>query len=428
VHVCRRWRQIVFESPHRLDLKIRCTSKTPVKENLSIWPAFPIAIDFRSSSPDSFLGDAIAVLEHTDRVGYLKLDLTGLQLETLAAMTLEPFPVLKHLIIHLKNEHYAPLLPDNFLGGSALRPLPLQRIELRNIAFPALPTFLLSAIDLVELRLCRIPSAGYPLPVAMAMCLATFPRLKSLFIQFQYTLLSPDETHPPPDTRNVLPALTNLQFTGPTNYMEDFVAHIDCPRLNQISIYCLIHAAIFQVVQLSGFLNRSASLCKYAKVRFHSDARSITFDLYRPINRTPGWDDLHPTIAISCQWCDWHIFRTLHKFSAILSTVVDLKLVGKFWNICDLRDEYYLEWLHFLHQFSVLKALYVSVPLAEGIGYVMQSVKREVVAEALPRLDLICLEGQTSSIDKFVAVRRLSGYPLIVVGTEVEFDRQFQTL
>src|ERR1700744_3866801 len=73
VHVCRRWRQIVFESPRFLDVKIRCTTNTPVKEKLSIWPAFPIAIDFRSTFFDSIPSDAIVAFEDTGRIGYLKL-------------------------------------------------------------------------------------------------------------------------------------------------------------------------------------------------------------------------------------------------------------------------------------------------------------------------------------------------------------------
>jgi hypothetical protein len=48
VHVCQRWRQIVFASPRRLNLQILCTHGTPVRKNLGIWPAFPIAIDYYS--------------------------------------------------------------------------------------------------------------------------------------------------------------------------------------------------------------------------------------------------------------------------------------------------------------------------------------------------------------------------------------------
>jgi hypothetical protein len=424
VHVCRRWRQIVFESPHRLDLKIRCTSKTPVRKNLGIWPVFPIAIDFRFSVSDSMTGDAIAALEHTDRVEYLKLYITELQLETFAIVTSKPFPMLKHLILHLKDEP-EPLLPDDFLGGSA--PC-LQIIRLSNIAFPALPTLLLSASSLVELQLRSLPVSGYISPVTMAICLATLPRLKTLAIQFQFAMFCPYEINPPPDSRAVLPALTSFEFTGTSMYLEDFVAYIDCPRLNQIVISYLIFGDNPQVAQLSRFFKRSISPpFRHAKIRFDSDACGVTFDLYCPTNSTTGWDDSHPAATIiSCWQIDWHLFRMLSKFSVILSTVADLKFVGKFEACHLLSDVFNLKWLLFLHQLSSLQALYVPSPLAEGFGDALKFIKGEVIAKAFPFLDLICLEGQASSIDKFLSVRQLFGCPLTIVGTEAEFDQRLR--
>jgi F-box-like len=44
VHVCQRWRYVVFSSPLRLDLRIYCSDKTPARETLDVWPAFPIEI------------------------------------------------------------------------------------------------------------------------------------------------------------------------------------------------------------------------------------------------------------------------------------------------------------------------------------------------------------------------------------------------
>jgi len=44
VHVCRRWRCIIFASPRRLDLRLVCTHKTPVRKSLDIWPPLPINI------------------------------------------------------------------------------------------------------------------------------------------------------------------------------------------------------------------------------------------------------------------------------------------------------------------------------------------------------------------------------------------------
>ena len=70
VHVCRRWRKIIFNSPRRLNLRILCTHGSPVRKNLDIWPAFPIDLQLCSQT-DLFPTDednAIAALEHRDRV------------------------------------------------------------------------------------------------------------------------------------------------------------------------------------------------------------------------------------------------------------------------------------------------------------------------------------------------------------------------
>jgi hypothetical protein len=64
VHVCQRWRYIVFSSPLRLDLRIYCKETTSVREKLDTWPSFlPIeAISYN-------LGDNIvAAFEHRERI------------------------------------------------------------------------------------------------------------------------------------------------------------------------------------------------------------------------------------------------------------------------------------------------------------------------------------------------------------------------
>ncbi|KAI0298749.1 hypothetical protein B0F90DRAFT_1730709, partial [Multifurca ochricompacta] len=45
VHVCRRWRQLIFASPRRLELHLLCTSRTPVRRTLDCWPSFPLVIN-----------------------------------------------------------------------------------------------------------------------------------------------------------------------------------------------------------------------------------------------------------------------------------------------------------------------------------------------------------------------------------------------
>ena len=74
VHVCRRWRNVVFASPRRLNLALRCRDKTPVRAMLDIWPALPVEIehDWRGKW-EAWPDDIIAALEHRDRVRSIDL-------------------------------------------------------------------------------------------------------------------------------------------------------------------------------------------------------------------------------------------------------------------------------------------------------------------------------------------------------------------
>src|SRR5713101_804461 len=53
VHVCRRWRHLVFLSPHRLHLRLYCTPETSVKDTLDVWPALPLIVSGDMTSTSS---------------------------------------------------------------------------------------------------------------------------------------------------------------------------------------------------------------------------------------------------------------------------------------------------------------------------------------------------------------------------------------
>ncbi len=79
-------------------------------------------------------------------------------------------------------------------------------------------------------------------------------------------------------------------------------------------------------------------------------------------------------------------------------------------------------WLHLLRQFSSVQTLYIAQELSGHIALALEAVVGEMVTEVLPALDLIILVGQpVSSIDRFIAARRLSGHPVTIVDKEVEF-------
>ncbi len=426
VHVCRRWRQIILESPHRLNLRILCTYGTPVRKDLGIWPTLPIVIDYRYSGNNITPNDednVIAALEHPNRVCHLGLDITGSQLEKMATAMQEPFPVLTRLEISLDDGN-VPVLPGGFLGGSAPY---LRTICLHGIPFPALQTLLLSTSDLVELDLHKIPPTGYISSEAMVACLAALPQLNTFHIGFQPATSRPYQTHPPPITRTVLPALTSFQFEGASEYLEDLVARIDGPQLDQILIVYLNRLVDFQVAQLSKFIDRSVGaklpLLRHVGVTFFSDW--VAFDMYRA--DLQGWD-LPPvrTIILSEEfgWQVLHIAQLLSQFSATLSNVVHLKLkAGRDGQLNGTDD---VEWLLLLHQFTTVQTLQVSRKLAGHFALALEDITgdmEEIVTELLPSLESIRVVGQpASSIEKFVSVRRRSGRPVTVIDNETEFD------
>jgi hypothetical protein len=67
VHVCRKWRNIAFGSPRRLDLRLYCKAGTPVRDTLDVWPPLPIFLCSRGHR-QSGMDNIIAALEHNDRI------------------------------------------------------------------------------------------------------------------------------------------------------------------------------------------------------------------------------------------------------------------------------------------------------------------------------------------------------------------------
>ncbi|KAH9030275.1 hypothetical protein EDB83DRAFT_2678493 [Lactarius deliciosus] len=186
--VCRRWREIIFASPLRLDLQLFCTHGTPVRKNLGCWPpTTPIVIghgydDMKSLTPKDE-DNVFAALEQRDRVRHINLSVTDAVLENMVTLMQEPFPELRDLAISSRSQNM-PVLPDGFLGGSA--PL-LRQISFNGIPFPALPTFLSRASNLASLTLFSISQTGYISSAAFAACLAVLPRLECLSIRIPIT-------------------------------------------------------------------------------------------------------------------------------------------------------------------------------------------------------------------------------------------------
>jgi hypothetical protein len=239
-HVCQRWRYLVLESPIRLNLQLICTEKRPVRKLLHFWPAVPLAIIFYHDHSRDKLGspfdNLIAALERCDRVRQIRIiNTVGHLWEKIATAMQGPFPALRSIVFDSICGRFT--LPVAFLNGSV--PC-LQHLTLRAIAFPSLPQLLLSTSDLTTLRLLRIPTpgyiSGYISPPTIASLMSALPKLKTFSIEFEFPPPRLKRRIQPPPTRFVLPALTELEFQGGSEYLEVLATWVDAPLLDRFKI------------------------------------------------------------------------------------------------------------------------------------------------------------------------------------------------
>ena len=427
VHVSRKWRCVVFDSPRRLNLQLLCLPSTPVREMLTIWPPLPIII--RGHYHSAYNEDnIISALEHPDRV--CQVELSGVPsslLENLLPAMQEPFPALTYLRLVTKN-NTAPAIPGSFLGGFAphLGTLWLKGIP---IPFPGLRKLLSSTTNLTVLYLDKIPHSGYFSPEAMVTCLSALTRLQTLEVGFESPQSRPyrENRRLPPLTRTLLPSLYELLFTGVSEYLEDLVARIDTPLLSCLDM-TLFHQLIFDTPQLAQFLSRSSPR---QKDEAPDEAHMIFSDSDAKVSLF-GPFQCGPESRISCRQLDWQLSAIAQVCSssfshASISTVEHLHILED----GDLHSRWEDDvengqWLELLHPFTAVKSLFLSQKVAARIAPALQELVGERANEVLPTLQNIFMEGLGSSgvvpegIGQFVTARHLSSHPIAVVpGTEM---------
>ena len=433
VHVCRKWRNVVFGSPGRLDLRLYCTSRTPVKKTLGVWPPLPIVLTigvYDGLHPDAE-ENIVAALEHNDRICQLKLTLFPFE-KVLAAMQ-QPFPELKYLSLEFRQEfgrnlslqpmpvpppmpdgEIAPVDADSFLGGSA--PPQLQRLGLFHIPCPGLPKLLFSATHLVHLTLYDIPDSGYISPEAMVASLSTLIRLQTLTIRFKSPRSRPDRRHPPRPTRTLLPVLTDFHFDGVSEYLEDIVAGIDAPLLDNLRI-TFFNQLLFDTPRLSQFISR------IPKFKAYDEARVMTVTPFDSVVSVSTFDK-KLDLTIRCRQLDWQLSSLAQVCSSsfpqtLISTVEHLYVEDEPYPPRGPEDVESSQWLELLHPFTAVKHLYVHPTLMPSIVPALQELVGERATEVLPMLQALFLGKFPSkpvqqAIEMFVAARNFAGHPIAV--------------
>src|SRR5712671_6624848 len=330
VHVCRRWRYLVFASPRRLNLRLEYEGHQPMSKVLDAWPVLPVILlsDFSKVShrkSEQRRDNRLAALEseHYNRICEIYFsDITNSCWGRFASAMQKPFPELIHLELSV-NGNVVPVLPDSFLGGSAPR---LRELWLKSVPFPSMPKLFSSGNSLVKLYLEDIPESGYISPDTMATALTVMTRLESLHLEFRSPRPRPDTASRslPPSTRFSLPVLTKLTFKGVHEYLEDLLARIDVdvPLLDRLHIVFFMDLD-FDVPQLRRFISHVEGFKAFDHAKVSIAGHLIQLLLHSK------FDSHRLELRISCRELDYQLSSLAQVLSSsflIISTLEELEI------------------------------------------------------------------------------------------------------
>jgi hypothetical protein len=442
VHVCQRWRGIIFASPRRLDLHLNCSYGTPVRKNLVFWPVtIPLIINYPSVltgilariSPEDE-DNIVAALEHPSRIHRIIIHAAAPQIRKVSTALQKSFPALAHL--ELACYVYptdSPVILRRCLGGSAPH---LQHLSLKYISCPQLSTLLSSARGLVTLNLDQIPPNGYMSPEAIVTSLAVLTKLTSLYIAFYEETSPPNQwrSHPDPPMRTILPALTRFGYTGCSEYLEDLFVRIDTPRVNFVLI--AYSTRQIQATQLLRFLERTENLKidRFTRMEtsFNPEESYIELNCPRekcslaPHSLIIIWDQQPLEMQVQ------GMADFLGQLTAAFSKVDDLFIRGGDYALDSGMD--IDEWMPLFRLFPAVETLRLSGEMAVYITSALDDTAEDMVTDVLPALRLICLaehedeakdmyeededendwKQQVGSMDRFLSLRQLSGCPVTI--------------
>ena len=418
-HVCQRWRRIVFAFPCSLDLRLYCTPKTPVRNTLDCWPAFPIEVRCGGSphpkrpSPEEE-DNIVAALQHPDRIRNIELRLTSSLVDKLRTQVEEPFSELEDLAILSQNSTQL-VLPATFRWGSRLR-----RLHSTRVAF-SLPQLLSSSPNLIDLQLHDIPRVGYFSPEALANALSGTTQLQTLSLRF----LCPASRHntfgvpQSSGERFSLPSLTRFKFRGTSNNLDRLAARIDAPCLGDIEI-AFFNELTFDVSHLGRFLNRIETQKSHRRAEIRTSKRIVS------ICFTQRGAPARLKLEISCRRLDRQLTslaQVCGHFPSSLLGIEHLAIITT--QPTSGQDGVENEqWLTLLRLFRSTEKVQVAGELATDIVHALRTTNEEATA-VLPALRNLYLQEPgplfaplRAAVVPFVTSRRLSGYPVTVEYTQ----------
>ena len=423
-HVCRRWRNLIYDSAFHLDMQILCTNGTPVVDTLDHLPSLPLVIDYQDvtstlSAKDEF-GMSQALRFH-NRIRRAAFNIPPTILHRLLLLMDDTFPILEQLCLSstVKDVDAGLILPTNLMAPN------MCHLTLRGIGLPTGLPLLSSTFSLVTLTLADIPTSGYFLPKDLVPRLRFLPQLEELSISFSILIPRPSAEGELLGTLEgpvTIPALKHLTFRGVSAYLESLVAQFSAPLLEHLSITIFNQVAI-ALPHLSRFTNTTEKIkLPIASIVFDSDTVSVITTEHGQQQRADGTPSF--SFRVMCRTFDWQVdcaAQICNALMPMISGVEELMLdIDGQRTPTDWRDYAVdgMSWREILVPFVGARELHIGHALAWELSFALQEEDAGLDPMLLPGLQklspLLEAEHANYAFSSFADARQIAGRPVRV--------------
>ena len=384
VHVCRRWRNLIYDSWFHLNMGLLLTYDSPSIDTLSHLPPVPLDIDYSDRTRTITRNDEGNLRLGLQQRGRVRLVALRARSSTLR-MWLKPmndlFPRLRDLSLWSTTTKRILVAPELLQAPN------LRHLSLHGVGLPKGLSSLSSMTALSTLSLTHIHEHWYFPPVYLVTQLQGLPYLEELSIGFAIPIpLSSSEGKllPAPLLPVTLPTMRRLTFRGVSVYLDNLIAQINTPLLERLNL-TLFSEIDFTLVNLTEFIHRTEGFeCLLARIIFKEDGASIAAQNYEQrVTRKLN-------LRVKCEPLDWQIDSATQVCNAlgnVLSAVEELTLQLNGMPL-DWEDELdSMQWHELLLPFVGVKKLYIGSSLTLELSLSLESVAGMLVLDLLPELE-----------------------------------------
>jgi hypothetical protein len=409
-------------------MRLCLTNNSPSLDTLSHLPPLPLIIDYSDGTRTMARKDEdnvrLGLRQHGQLVRRLALWAPSSSLRILLEPMNKRFPRLEDLsLLSTTTDELSLVLPETFQAPR------LRRLSLDGIGLPKGLLLLSSAIALSTLSLTHIQDSSYLFSGHLVTQLQGLPYIEELSIGFAIAIPPPGserEPLPPPIPPVTLPTLRlrRLTFWGEDVYLNNFVAQINTPLLERLSL-TLFFDPTFDLWNLTEFIRRTEGFeCLVARVIFNKDSVSIDAGNYE--QQGIGKFSLH----VNCESIDWQIDSATQVCSAlgnILSAVEELTLaLDEDGMPSDWEDTLNnMVWHELLLPFIGVKKLHIGFSLALELSRSLGSVAGGLALEFLPELQELGVQFEINHAKTlfclFIENRESLGLPIHLLALPIPY-------